>query len=99
MQWSKNFLASKRKKIQNQFVDFLELPQDALLDLPKITITGDKYLCLENHRGIIEYNSEKIRVSVLGSQLEISGKELILKNIKTDEIAVEGQIEGLLFLR
>lgn len=96
---AKRLLLDKAKQIQNQFADFLEIPQDALLDLPRITIIGDLRLFLENHRGIIEYTSEKIRVSVSGGQLEITGQNLALKNIKPDEIAVEGRIDTLAFNR
>lgn len=94
---SKKGLLDKTKKVQDQFANLLDLPQDALLDLPRITIIGDKQLYLENHRGIIEYSPERIRVSVAGGQLEITGQNFSLKNIKADEIAVEGKILGLVF--
>lgn len=93
------YLLEKTKQLQNQFAEAFEIPQDALLDLPRITLIGDAQLYLENHRGIIEYTSEKIRVSVVGGSLEIIGEEMILKNIKPDEIAVRGTISQLLFVK
>lgn len=94
---SKKGLREKTKKVQDHFVNWLDMPQDALLDLPRITIIGDKQLYLENHRGIIEYSPQRVRVSVAGGQLEISGQNFSLKNIKADEIALEGKILGLAF--
>jgi len=93
------FLWEKTRRIQNQFAEALEIPQDALLDLPRITMIGDAQLYLENHKGIIEYSTEKIRVSVLGGSLEIIGKDLTLKNIKPDEIAAYGTIKQLVFVK
>ena len=93
----KRGLLHKTKKVQDQFASFLEIPQDALMDLPRITIIGNKQLYLENHRGIIEYTPQRIRVSVAEGQLEISGEDFSLKNIKADEIAVEGKIHGVVF--
>jgi len=93
------YLLEKTRKIQNQFAEAFEIPQDALLNLPKITIIGDEELHLENHKGIIEYSSERIRVSVLGGSLEITGGAMVLKNIKPDEIAVRGTIRQLLFIK
>lgn len=96
---AKKYLLEKTKYMQNQVADFFEIPQDALLNLPRITIIGDVQLYLENHHGIIEYHSGKIRVSISGGELEMSGSNLKLKNIKADEIAVEGKIDRLTFNR
>lgn len=93
------YLREKTKRIQNQFAEVFEIPQDALLNLPRITLIGDSQLYLENHRGIIQYTSERIRVSILGGQLEILGQEMFLKNIKPDEIAVHGTINQLSFAK
>lgn len=93
------YLIEKTKQFQSQFAESFEIPQDALLNLPRITMIGDAQFYLENHRGIIEYSSERIRVSVLGGSLEITGKDMILKNIKPDEIAIHGTISQLIFVK
>ena len=96
---ARKYFVEKTKQIQNQLAEAFEIPQDALLDMPRITMIGDAQFYLENHRGIIEYTSEKVRVSVLGGSLEITGANLVLKNIKQDEIAIQGMISQLTFAR
>jgi len=54
---------------------------------------------IENHRGIVEYTSEKVRVKVGDGEVGITGGNLMLRNIKTDEICVEGTISSLIFLK
>ncbi|NLC76771.1 MAG: sporulation protein YqfC [Clostridia bacterium] len=77
-------------------VELLEMPSDVLLDLPKLTMIGQKELLLENHRGIIEYSQAKIRVNSTAGQITIKGSDLVLKNLKSDQMLVEGKISALM---
>lgn len=79
--------------------DILEIPSDIVMDLPKIVLVGDVQLFIENHRGIIEYTAESVRVSVGDYELEVSGESLLLRNILPDEICLEGRITGVRFIR
>ncbi|CCO09096.1 sporulation protein YqfC [Desulforamulus hydrothermalis] len=87
-----------QKKLKKQLSDFLEIPHDVMLDLPKIVLVGNLQVFIENHRGIVEYSTEKIRVMVGEGEVGITGRQLVLRNIRTDEICVEGQIKSLSFL-
>jgi sporulation protein YqfC len=95
----KKGIMQQAKRIQNKLVDILDIPQDALLSLHRLTLIGEHQLYLENHKGIIEYNAQFIKVSVIGGTVEIQGKLLSLKNIKSDEIAVEGEISSIKFTK
>ena len=44
-----------KKNVKQKFSNYLDIPKDVILDLPKITVIGDIQLYVENHRGIIEY--------------------------------------------
>jgi len=87
-----------QRKIKRQFSEAMELPGDVVLDLPKIIMVGDIQLFIENHRGIIEYTPDGVRVSVGDGELAIKGENLILRNILPDELCVEGKIRSLSFL-
>ena len=87
-----------QKKVKRQFSEAMELPGDVVLDLPKIIIIGDIQLFIENHRGIIEYTPERVRVSVGEGEVTVSGENLMLRNILPDELCVEGKIRSLGFL-
>jgi sporulation protein YqfC len=69
------------KKLQHQIAGFLEIPTDVMLDLPKITLIGNLQLYIENHRGIIEYRPEDIRISVSTGELEVSREEIYLDGV------------------
>ncbi len=85
-----------KKKIEHLLANYLELPKDLVMDLPRITLLGNIQLLIENHRGIMEYTTEKIRISISLGELVIAGEGLVLRNIFPDEIAVEGKIQTLI---
>ena len=54
----------RREAISKAMAEFLEIPKDLVLDLPKVTVIGRNELYLENHKGIIEYGLERLRVNL-----------------------------------
>lgn len=88
-----------KKKLKRQMSDMLDIPSDIILDLPKIVLVGDQQLFIENHRGIVEYSSESVRVNVGDYEVEVSGDNLLLRNILPDEICLEGRIGSVRFIR
>jgi len=91
----KSRVVQKTRQLQENVVDLLEMPPDVMLDLPKVTMIGRQKLLLENHRGIIEYGLTRVRVRTTAGLLTIAGEELVLKNLKPDEMLVEGKIASL----
>ncbi|MBO8136715.1 MAG: sporulation protein YqfC [Desulfotomaculum sp.] len=84
-----------KKRIKRQVSDFLEIPSDVMLDLHKTVLVGDMQVFIENHRGIVEYTSETVRVIVGDGEMAVIGENLTLRNITSDEIIVEGKIKEL----
>lgn len=70
----------------------LELPQDVLQELPRITLIGNKELYIENHRGVLSFSSGQITIALAKGSLEIFGEGLMIRNILGQELAVEGSI-------
>lgn len=87
-----------KSKIKKQFSEFLEIPGDVMLDLPKIVLVGNIKIFIENHKGILEYTTEKVRVNVMENEVAITGENLLLRNVLPDELCVEGKIKSISFL-
>ncbi|MGF7185492.1 sporulation protein YqfC [Desulfitispora alkaliphila] len=88
-------LKNKRHKAKETFAKLFEMPNDVILDLPKITMIGGIQLYIENHRGVIEFSGEKIRVAVAIGELEILGRNLEIRGIFTEEIIIEGNLDSI----
>ncbi len=88
-------IKDQKKRIQQQFANFLDIPKDVLLDLPKLVVIGNVQAIIENHKGILEYTDEVVRVNTGIGEYIISGSELSLRSILPEEIAIEGNIDSV----
>ncbi|HEX3015324.1 MAG TPA: sporulation protein YqfC [Desulfobacteria bacterium] len=85
------------KKIRASIGKALDLPQDILLDVPKITVIGDQQVWIENHTGVVEYTAEKVRVNTGLGILAVTGSDFVLVKLSPNEIKVEGKLTGITF--
>jgi len=90
-------MKKKVNEIKSSISDILELPKDIVLDLPKIVMIGNMQMYIENHKGIIEYSKQRIRVNTNNGILRIIGKDMIIRTIVSEEIAIIGEIEVVEF--
>lgn len=86
-----------KKKVRQQLSEFLELPGDVALNLPKTVLFGNVQLQMENHRGIIEYTANTIRLGVGDGEVVVTGENLTLRHLLPDEVLIEGKINSLSF--
>lgn len=70
----------------------LEFPEDVALQLPLIHLTGNVRARVENHRGIVEYTPELIRIETAQGLVVIRGRELLVKEMARDDLVCVGTI-------
>ncbi len=87
-----------RKKIREGISEVLEFPKEVVMDLPKLTMAGNRELYLENYKGIVEYTTELIRLNIGEKELKITGKDLGIRSIESEDITVYGLIGAVEFL-
>ncbi len=78
--------------IRKRIADALELQQDVMLNLPMLHITGSERLLLENHRGLLEYARDRIRVATTAGAVIIEGEGLTIRSVGRDDLLVTGAI-------
>ncbi|AZO95011.1 YabP/YqfC family sporulation protein [Halocella sp. SP3-1] len=79
-------------KIKKQFLDIFDLSPEIVLDLPLIMLVGQQKLYIENHKGIKNFDSDKIKISINKGYLIFSGKELVVEEIREDCLFISGNI-------
>ncbi len=87
-----------KKKIREGIAQVLEFPKEVVLDLPKLTMAGDRELYLENYKGIVEYTAEVIRLNLGERELKITGRNLGIRSIESEDITVYGIIQTVEFI-
>lgn len=85
-------MASFGRRLRSWTNGVLDLPQDLLQDLPRITMVGNHELHIENHRGVLHFGSGRLEIALTRGSLEITGEDLSITSILGRELAVEGVI-------
>lgn len=76
----------------------LKLPSDILVGAPILTATGKNQVCLENYKGIIEYNGNIIRVQTKVCKIYIEGKDLNIDYFTDEEMRISGIIHAVRYV-
>ncbi|SDM88669.1 sporulation protein YqfC [Paenibacillus sp. yr247] len=83
----------------NQFTaKILDLPQDVVQDLPRITMIGNVQLYVENHRGVLHFSSENLKLELTKGTLEVFGRHLVIRAILSEEVFIEGLIDNVKYM-
>lgn len=91
------------KKLQQAFrrwaAGALDLPKDVVLDMPRITMIGPLQMYVENHRGVLLFHHQELRLLLSNqSQLIVRGEKLVIRQIVPEEVLLEGMIREIKYL-
>ncbi|RFU65753.1 sporulation protein YqfC [Peribacillus glennii] len=87
------------QNIKNLLVKTMDLPQDVMMDLPRITLIGQLHIYIENHRGLLTFTDTEVRLMLKKGQLLIKGNEFVIKTILPEEIMLQGRIDQVYFIK
>lgn len=85
--------------LQNLMTNTMQLPEDVMMDLPRITMIGQIHIYIENHRGLLTFSDQEVRLLLKQGQLLIKGKSFVIKTILPEEILLEGKIDAVSYLK
>ena len=85
----------RRAGFLEKTAELFDLPADALAGLPRLELTGDGELRMENHKGILAYGSEEIHVSGGVFIVKIAGEGLELRAMTGLELLITGKIRQI----
>lgn len=86
------------KKIKNWITKQLDLPEDVIMDFPRITMVGQIHIYIENHKGLLAFSDKEIRIMLTQGQLLVKGHSFVIKTILPEELLLEGKIEQVIFI-
>lgn len=76
------------------------LPEDAVADCARVTMTGRSAVLVEGQRGVIELAGGLIRLKTGSGVLAVSGQGLRLRELSLDEALIDGEeISGISYMR
>lgn len=81
-----------KKSIREKLAEITELPKDFVMNMPRITLLGNKEIEITNYKGILEYNTDIIRLCSNKKQIVIIGDELVITGLELNTIFIGGNI-------
>lgn len=87
----------RKEEIERYAAASLDMPAELAHGVPRIVITGDQSVLVENHGGIRGFSSERMRIGCLYGEIVIEGEGLRLGLLKKEELEAEGEIRGVYF--
>ena len=78
------------KKITEKFAEAWKLPKDVVMDLPRVSICGDREIYIENHKGLDRYDDDCIRIKMNNGTVVINGTGLRIVALEYNSIVVNG---------
>lgn len=81
--------------IAKKISEVLEIPPEAMLNIPKITMAGRERVLVENYTALLDYKRDNIRLKYHGGVIDILGKNFEIKVIGEENIAVLGEIDSV----
>lgn len=77
----------------------LDLPHDVVMDMPRITMIGPLQMYIENHRGVLIFDQNELRLLLSNkAHLIVRGDRLVIRQILPEEILLEGMIRDVHYL-
>ena len=86
-----------KKSIVDRAVDAFDLPGEVLAGMSKLTVTGNRRIHIECHKGILEYDSSLIAINGGAVVVKIRGQDLEIISMSADEILIKGFVVGIEF--
>ncbi|MBE6039288.1 MAG: hypothetical protein E7218_08880 [Anaerofustis stercorihominis] len=90
----KKFTDRSKELITQSF----DLETNVIMGHPSIEINGINKIRIENHKGIVKYTPENILVNTVLAAIDISGKNLHIVSLMSDEIIIHGEINGVKYI-
>ena len=87
--------SGRKERLLERTAEALELPGDVVAGLPRIELTGDRELRMENHRGILAYGSDEIQIAGGRLVVKVRGENLELLAMNAGELLITGALRGV----
>lgn len=88
-------MQEKFEKSRDVIAEKFDLPKDVVLNLPKITIIGNNEITIENHKGIILFESDIIKVNTKVKVINIQGENFEILYIGDSTITISGKFKSV----
>ena len=88
-------MEGKFQKGKEKILNKLDFPSDISLDLPKIIVVGNREITIENHRGIMAFETNMVKINSRIGAITINGEKFEILFIGETTITINGIFKGI----
>lgn len=96
--WKKRRAQAEKGSFSNFVARSLEIPVHVVEGLPQIELLGNREAVVEHCQGVLEYNSNIVRLRTPKMMLKFTGRGLCLRSMTDDSVIIEGHISSIDFI-
>ncbi len=85
----------KKGRMKSKIVEGLALPKDLMLGASSLQVFGNSEIYIENYLGIIEYDTECIKIKTKEGSVEIEGSCLCICYYSCEEMKISGTLHKI----
>ena len=86
-----------KKGLREKIAEITDIPKDFLMNMPRITMLGNRELHIDNYKGLLEYTNELISVASTNKIIVVKGNGLIITRIVEKSVYIGGSILSVEF--
>lgn len=88
-------MEDKFQKRKEKILNKLDFPRDIALDLPKIIVIGNREITIENHKGIMAFETNMVKINSRIGAIIIKGENFEILFIGETSITISGTFSGI----
>jgi sporulation protein YqfC len=88
-------MQSKFERSKEIITEKLDISKDILLNMPRITVIGNEEVTIENHKGILLFDSDIIKVNTKLNAISIEGHNFEILYIGESTITISGKFKSI----
>lgn len=89
---------TRKVRLSERLANVFDLPKDVVMDLPRFSLLGNRQIIIENHKGIIEYTAQLVRLNTSRGEVVVAGRSIVVQSITPDELIIEGRINSVQYV-
>jgi sporulation protein YqfC len=87
----------KLNRTKQGIADKLDLPRDIILNVPKITVTGHNEIIIENHKGVVVFNENEVKINSGIGLIAIYGVDFEILFMGGSTITIGGKFKSIIY--
>ncbi|MBD7909787.1 MULTISPECIES: sporulation protein YqfC [Clostridium] len=90
-------MESKKNRNKETIIDKLKIPRELIMDTPRIIVTSDREIVIENYKGIVAFEKKEMKINTSVGIIKVQGGNFEILYIGGDTITISGEFKAIIY--